>query len=273
MGRNSIYRRCFLVGCPRSGTTLLQSLLASHPRMHSFPETHFFCKAVATGRWRRRLGIASCQASQVLNDFVHAIGRPDLAKYIPSHAWRLATYARALVNILDSLALENKKDVWVEKTPRHLHYIRDIKRFIPGAKFIHIIRDGRDVVASLYEVTHKYPELWGGKRTVEKCIARWNSDVKLSLILKDSPGHFLTRYEDLLENPEGLLHSVCEFIGVEYTPTMLNYRDTTGDLILASEPWKQEAREAIRDARCAKFCALFSPKVQAYIESRLLQLS
>jgi hypothetical protein len=268
---DSIYRRCFLVGCPRSGTTLLQSMLASHPRIHSFPETHFFCNAVSASRWRRWVGVAAREAPQVLNDFVQKVERSDPTKYIP-RAWRFATYARSFRNILDLLTLEDHKDVWVEKTPRHLHYVRYIERYMPRVRFIHIVRDGRDVVASLYEVTHEYPELWGGKRAIDECIARWNSDVKLSLALKDSPNHRLTRYEDLLENPEDLLYSVCDFIGIEYVPAMLKYRETADGLILSSEPWKQRAREAIHDMRHAKFCTLFTPQVQAYIESRLLHL-
>jgi hypothetical protein len=68
-------------------------------------------------------------------------------------------YTKAFIKILDEITLENGKSSWLEKTPEHLGQINYIERWVQRAKFIHIIRNGDDVVASLYEVAQKYPLL------------------------------------------------------------------------------------------------------------------
>lgn len=90
--RDPIQARLFLVGCPRTGTTLIQSLLAAHSQIASFPESHLLLAGGGT-RWGQT--------------------------------------------------------IWLEKTPLHLLYIKQFEQFIPGVKFIHLLRNGADVVASL----------------------------------------------------------------------------------------------------------------------------
>jgi hypothetical protein len=84
------------------------------------------------------------------------------------------------VKLLDKLTLAQGKSVWLEKTPGHLYYIDDLERYIPEVKFIHLVRNGADVVASLYEVTNQYPQEWGGAYHIEQCIRTWNQAVKLT---------------------------------------------------------------------------------------------
>ena len=79
--RHAVKLRVFLVGCSRSGTTLLQVLIASHPRIHSFPETSFFINGIGV-RCRPLAWIGlSPRARYAIENFLRRIQREDLLKY------------------------------------------------------------------------------------------------------------------------------------------------------------------------------------------------
>ena len=155
-------RRFFLVGCPRSGTTLLQSMLATHSQIASFPESHLLLVSSRTrrGRWLRKAGIVPPDMRHRLQQFLQEVGHPEL---MPRRIYRLQPFITTFVGILDRLASFQGKTGWLEKTPGHLYYIDDFARACPDARFIHLVRNGADVVASLYEVTQHYPEVWGSR--------------------------------------------------------------------------------------------------------------
>ena len=265
----SIEGRIFLVGCPRSGTTLLQSLLAAHAQVCSFPETHFFPNAVGRG-WRRYLGVASPNARRRLLEFLEEIGREDLKWLVPRHGFLLKDYVNAFVKILDVLTEQGSKKIWVEKTPRHLHYIALIEKYIPDAKFIHIVRNGKDVVASLYEVTHKHPEIWGGPRSIEQCINRWINDVRISLRHLHRPNHILVQYENLVEAPRSILEKLCAFIGIPFDEVMLReYGSAARRVISKNEVWKAGVDRPIKKTNSKKFFEIFDEQQRQYICDRL----
>ncbi len=152
MPRQPPGRRIFVVGCGRSGTTLLQSLLASHPEITSFPESHFFPQLRPGRRWARKLGLISPRAPARFDAFVAAVGWP---RRVRPRLPLARGYARAFVRLLDAIALKDGKANWVEKTPHHLRYIDEIESYVPDAVFIHIIRSGADVVASYYAASNE----------------------------------------------------------------------------------------------------------------------
>jgi len=268
--RAHIERRLFLVGCPRSGTTLLQSMLAAHPRIASFPETHFFERvsprfaAVGMASPRRR-------DRKRLLQFLTEVGHPEMKNLIPRYAVTLRRSVGALVEVLDALTLAQGGTVWVEKTPGHLHYIDLIKAHIPDARIIHLVRNGEDVVASLYEVSTKHPEVWGTPATLEECIARWTGDLKLTQRYIHKPQHTLVRYEQLLDRPRSVLTSLCKFIGVEFDPGMLSeHSSVVQRLVIEGETWKDSARaDGLHRPVVRKFDQIFDQEQQAYIRARM----
>ena len=141
-------KRIFLVGAPRSGTTILQSLLAAHPEVISFPESKFFHYLLYdqfAGKWPSRMEAF----------FKDEIKRPELLKDFDD-SQTVETKANWFVGVLDGLAAEQNKSIWLEKTPEHIYFIDDIERFLPDAKFIHILRNGMDTIASMYEATKSF---------------------------------------------------------------------------------------------------------------------
>jgi hypothetical protein len=263
----SLMKRTFIVGCPRSGTTLLQSLLAAHPDIISFPESHFYRHLLERRtRLRQLLGLASRSARPRFEEFLQEMGQSDHRAIIPNQAVFARQYNRAFIHLLDTLATQAQKTVWIEKTPGHLHYIPFIAAHVPGARFIHILRNGADVVASLYEVTHRHPQLWQGARTVDQCVKRWIDDAQVSLHYRHDSRHHIVYYEHLVSQTQSALEDLCHFIGVPFDPAMLdNYQAASQAVVLQAEQWKASVSTAIKNSNADKFYRLFDEQQQRYI--------
>jgi hypothetical protein len=274
--RKVIEARVFLVGCPRSGTTLLQSLLAAHSRVTSFPETHFLSGLRPSKTPYRALGLASRAAMRRLETF-----RDELGRQPPRWpAWWERLLARtmfgAFVRMLDGLALEAGASAWVEKTPNHLRYVDEIERHLPSAKVLHIVRNGPETVLSLYRTTRDHPERWGGSWTLERCVERWNESVRLTAAHAGKPHHHVVRYERLLEDPQPVLQRVCGFLGIPYEAGMLARRAEAAQRVVAPwEEWKGGVFERVADtteSRREAFERELDPDQRAYVAEHLVSL-
>lgn len=293
--KSAIQDRFFIVGCARSGTTLLQSLLAAHSRIASFPETMFFSDLV--GQWdirwfgetpcpRRRLrnllhdlrvraGIAHPMGRMRVYAFLNEIGANELKALFPAAGFSLKEQIDACIAILDRLAERQGKPYWIEKSPTHLGYMDIIEKYVGPVKFIHILRSGPDVVASLTDVVSRFPGTdWCSQYdTVEKRINQWNHAVRLSANYSGHPNHKVIAYERLVTETPAVLQELCRFLGVPYDRTMLeDYGETAEKVILEKEGWKANNRDRIQNANATKFYALFNEEERAYIERRLIPL-
>ncbi|MBX3014596.1 MAG: sulfotransferase [Caldilineaceae bacterium] len=262
--------RLFLVGCPRSGTTLLQSMLATHSQILSFPESHFLL--VTSRSWLSRvlykMGIVSPAQRTRLHQFLTEIGEPALYHHFPRYDRRISLYLTRFGATLDQLTLNQQKRVWLEKTPGHLYYIAQWERVIQDAKFIHLLRNGADTIASLYAVANCYPNAWGNHADLDQCIRTWQHCYALSQHYQAQPNHLLVHYEALVTEPEQSLQTICQFIGLPFEPRMIHERlQTAQHLITASEPWKQAT--ALHNANGQKFYSVFTPAEQAYVLAQL----
>jgi len=108
------------------------------------------------------------------------------------------------------------KSVLVEKTPRHVLRIPEIRAATPGARFLLMVRDGRDVAASIGRRMHD---------DFQSGVARWISDNVHVVRERGRPDTLLIRYEDLIENPPRVIRRVCRFLGVEYRDDLLAYHE------------------------------------------------
>lgn len=263
---NAITHRIFLVGCPRSGTTLLQSLIATHPTIQSFPETHFF--AYMLGRKRRYIGIPSKRAIAKLDEFLSNVEREDLKFMLNQKHYSFQKQADTFVKILDRITITQGKTAWLEKTPAHLHYIKHIQRYVPRVKFIHIVRKGEDVVASLYRVTNQYPEQWGRRNTIDDCIKRWNRDSMITKKYEDNKDHFIVTYDDITKYTGKVMKMIFTFLELDFHEKLIDNRlSHLNDLVLANEKWKSNTANSIRN--CSSFNTTFDCEQQEYITNKL----
>lgn len=204
--------RIFVVGCPRSGTTLTQSLVASHGDLVTLPETHFF--AVLPHRWwlGRCLGLASAEAVEKVEEVARHLGRDSPESRSPIRTER--SVSDDFVALLDRDARARRASGWVEKTPYHLRRVELISSFVPDARYCHVLRRGPDVVASLYHVTQRHPEAWGGSRSLEACVERWIEDTATSLTYLEDPFHVHVRYHELVNESGPVVEAAWESLGL-----------------------------------------------------------
>lgn len=268
-------RRLFLVGCPRSGTTLLQSLLAAHSQIVSFPESHFYTRMISSAFPLRQLGLASPRSRARFLSFLELIGHSDLRHYLPPFAVSTRQYSRAFIVVLDAVAHRQDKRVWLEKTPRHLDYVDDIRALVPGAKFIHLIRNGEDVVASLYEVVNQNLDRWRSipAGELDPCVDRWMKSIRLSQRYVGDPDHAVVRYERLVEAPDEVIKGLCQCIDVPFEAGMLErYSDHAASLVLPFETWKASVNQVIESGGQRKFNRLFTETQRRYISAKIAQV-
>jgi hypothetical protein len=243
----------FVVGVPRSGTTLLAAMLGSHPRLDSGPETFFFPSLAE----RSAPDLVDPQAWPLAaTDFVCALRLRD----VPVHelygrtrdqvAGSLAARAPSIPAMLESLAAEraaaNGKTRWVEKTPRHLADVALIRRLWPDAPIVRVVRDPRDVALSLSRVPFGSPSV-----LVNLCQATSLDREAAAFFARDS-GSTTVRFEDLLEDPERELRRLCELIGETYNAAMLQRQSAEG-LSAEHEWWKRGASEPIDPSRAGRW--------------------
>lgn len=213
-------RPVFVVGMNGSGTTVLLDCLGRHPALYAFPhETRLIpwlmAQLPAYGNLAddanfRRLW----DAARRLPVFCLANGGEPVP--LPED-WR--QHERNLAAVLDAIyrffAHSHAKRRWCEKTPQHVQHLESLGRLFPEAKFIHVVRDGRDCAASFHRRWKRQPEL---------TIFRWKKVVMAGHRQGGRLGperYFEIRYESLTEEPELWLRQICDFLGLAFAAPML----------------------------------------------------
>lgn len=254
-------KRLCVVGCPRSGTTLVQSLIGAHPLMYAFPETDF--AALTFGDGSERFFGKKFQHSSVLRGLVrtarmslrvatHESERRlqafcrEYSEDLPPGtigATGVTTQLRRWMESFDRIAARNEKAGWSEKTPLHLAYIPDIAAACPDMKFVHVRRDAARVVDSLLSAHARFPEsnAWRDFSNIDYCISVWKRANALSEDYFRDTVDYRISFDDLLEDPEGFTDDFFRYLDL---PDMrfdeiVSSRNAASDRIVnANEPWK-----------------------------------
>ena len=133
--------------------------------------------------------------------------------------------AGALRSFYGLYAEKMGKPRWGDKTPRHLLRMRRIQEALPEARFVHVIRDGRDVAVSRKTMRWRSDSLAESAR-------EWRKHVRKGREQAPFLRHYLeVRYEDLVRSPQDTLASVCGFIELPWNQGMLDYHRTAADRI------------------------------------------
>jgi hypothetical protein len=177
-------------------------MLDSHPNISCGPESELFLVGVGGGippaELARRFDFPQDRISELKEQC------SSLAEFTDRF---LAEYAGA-----------TGKRRWAEKTPKNVAVLDYIFAHFPKAQFVHVIRDGRDVVCSLRR--HPQYKLVNGQMTkchtdnpIRICIERWVRDVRAGLAYRDDPRYCEVRYEDLVSDTEQTLRRLLAFLG------------------------------------------------------------
>ena len=251
-------QRVFIVGCPRSGTTLFQSLIAAHPAVNSFPETKLFQYAY----WEN---FSSKFQQRVYQFFGAELHRPDVLRSLNTRL-SMSDKINWFIETLDKLTLEQEKYIWVEKTPEHIFFLPEIERYLPDAKFIHVLRNGLDTIASMYAATRmEKSELWGGQWSLNYCINRWKDSTKISRIYAGHPQHLVVEYDELLNNKIAVMTKCFNFIGIDYSENVLTDYKSEAVKLALNLPWHNGIEREIEAPSTPKYEKVFQEHIVNYI--------
>lgn len=220
----------FLVGCNRSGTTMLRGMFDSHPEVAVPPEAYFVVPAL------RRASTYERGAELDLDRlFADLRNNPSFRRN-----WQLPPAAlqelrdhppvdtpRAIAALYAAYARERGKSRYADKTPQHVLHIELLAGAFPEARFVHLVRDGRNVVPSLLESQH-------GPTRFADGVDYWRRRVVAGRRAGErlGPTRYLeVRYEDLVDDPEPRLRELCAFLDLDYGPEMLEYPTKVGELV------------------------------------------
>jgi hypothetical protein len=247
----------FLVGAPRSGTTLLQQLLS--PVVAIGPETHFVRRY-----WirRRRFGDlndeerwthlkAEVAASAEFRD--SGVAAEALSSSPRSYPGLLKAWIRGYGELLGA-------DRVGEKTPNHILAMDRLAEWFPGARFVHVLRDPRAVTASARDTPWSTGSLAGDANV-------WRQYVRSARLSASALGgnYLVLRYEDLVAAPQRELERVCSFAGL---PAISGGpRSGAVGVNLSREPWKQGSAALPHSASIDRWRHRLSPREVAEIEA------
>ena len=239
----------FVVGMNGSGTSMLADCLGQHPELFATPwETKLFPYIM--------MNINKYGDLEIDDNFLKlwkaVLSIPVLPQinswepvYLPRN-WQ--DFPRDLSSVIDavfrSISLKQNKQRWAEKTPQYIQHLIGLSDLFPGAKFIHIIRDGRDCAAS-------FNRRW--KRTPEHTIYRWKCVLQEGHIQSAELGdrYFQLKFEDLTASPEEWLRKICDFVDLPFDKNVLRSNQpqkegvdmTVGKIQPNSQKWKSYFNE------------------------------
>jgi hypothetical protein len=222
-----------IFGSPRSGTTLLKEALCQNPRITIPHETDFIIPLafivdrVKDQKIGKRL-ISEMIVSTVA--FSPSIGRfltpQEVEEIIKKSHYSLGGI---LTELFKAIALKSNSSIAGDKSPNDIAFagiLRKTGLFDSGIKFIHIVRDVRDVILSLKKTSWApgdidtfFPRIWASSNLNIKQFTHYNPD-----------SYFFMRFEDFVAEPQRYLKKLCDFLRVDFSQAMLNWAEMGSDL-------------------------------------------
>ena len=214
----------FIVGVGRSGTTLLRMMLDSHSQLTIPPETHFIPQLVDLFELSEH--VSPERAVEIVTSERHwgdfAISSDELLERF--RGVDPFTPGDAIRTFFQLYAERQGKPYWGDKTPIYMKRMLLIEQVLPEARFIHLIRDGRDVALSRARRALRDPA------PVSKTAQRWQTRIQKARRQQRKLGFYMeVRYEDLVVDTEPSLRGICDFLDLPFEPDMLNYHQRAGE--------------------------------------------
>ncbi len=238
----------FIIACPRSGTTILATILNRHPNIATAPETHFFnLISKLDYTWNK---LTDNDIHSLLNQsrIIDLIKVAELDKELLAQELLVMPKRnqKAFFDLLIKHFLVKKdKARLCEKTPQHLRNVDEILALYPKAKFLHLIRDGRSVVNSLLKMPWRPAGLVNNARF-------WLQNIRLGekFTRKYEGTSLLTiRFEDIMIKPEETIMQVCNFIGEEYSDSLLDTNLKDNIFPSWENNWKHKSTQQLDSKR------------------------
>lgn len=250
----------FVVGCPRSGTTLLRRMLDAHPELAITPETHWVPEWLEKRQGVDRNGLVTPELVQELlgSDRVSKLKVDDDEVRELFRDGEPVSYARLVERIYELFGRRRGKPLVGDKTPGYTKAIPTLHGLFPWARFVHLIRDGRDVCLSATtwhqaeRLESRFPS-WR-ENPVSTAALWWELHVRLAREAGSrlEPGlYYEMRYEELVACPSAESTALCSFLHVAPSESMLRFHEgrTKVDPTLGSNKQWLPPTQGLRDWR------------------------
>ena len=261
-------RPVFVLGCPRSGTTLLTLMLSSHSRIAIPPETRFLLPVFRRARSFGDLG-ATANRRRLARSVVRRRGTKFAHLGLDPERVKKAvvagppTLGSALAAPYRLYADDRGKVRWGDKRPGYVRNVGVIRALFPDAQIVHLVRDPRDCVGSLKRMR------WWRHGTVG-AVATWVQAVDSARAahrrLPAGTFHEL-RYEDLVADPRGELERLCAFLGEEFEEAMLSPQAEAARLPERQRGrWHRETQREVGGQRVGRYAEVLDAEEVALVE-------
>ena len=222
----------FVVGCQRSGTTMVRLILDSHSRISCGPETRFLedMQRIVGSDWKR------------------------LSQYGFTQEEWLRRIAAFFGGIQSDYAKGRGKERWADKSPRYAMNLDFILRLFPDAQVVHVIRDGRDVAVS----HRKRFGYWSCVKSSVKW-PRYIAQVRAGGAALPERQYHELRYESLVTDMEATLRALVDFLGEAWEPEMLDFESHAHDV-----PDRYHAQASSRRAGAGTDAVAYTSRVGVY---------
>ena len=258
----------FIVGMPRSGTTLVASILNASAELAITPETDYFpnhwraCerRGCTLDRSRYRAYVRRVLESSEFSRLDLSEG--DNEELFGQITARPPSHGTLLDLVLGRYARRRGKGRWGEKTPAHALFVAEILALFPDAKIVHVVRDPRDVLLSLQKVP------WGERGNIVQHVHKWRQCLEIPERAGVRTGNYVrVLYEELLETPEEVVGRLCRGVGITHTPSLLDFHSRTdAPFDGETEPWKRRAQQPLDPSNTRKWVRGMSTEDIAVVE-------
>ena len=261
-------RLFFIVGCGRSGTTLLKSMLAAHPGVYLPPETFFFSSVrprfpgaaqaavderlryICSRWWMRDAGLDRAELERQL-EFADQSAERDSPDW---HAMFLASLS-ALTPAGEWLAIG-------EKTPAHVLVAEELLDAFPECRVIQVVRDPRAVLSS-------YRKVKVGTNEAVAVAREWMAATEVHRRLREHPRATQVHYESMVTEPESVLRGLCEHLRIPFDPEMMRFHERSDAGYAAEQTHHAATRRPVFQDRMQAWRKELPPQQLAMLEARL----
>jgi hypothetical protein len=237
----------FIVGSERSGTTMLRLMLNRHSRLCVPPESHFITRL--HDRFATPPSPDRFLEALAADDRFREWGLPIAAVVPPADA--SPSWAGLFGAAFQAYADKEGKPRWGDKTPIYVTRVDTLRAiFGPAVRVVHIVRDGRDVVASMRGMKWNRGSVWDNART-------WRADVEKARADGHAAGpgvYHEVVYEQLIAAPERELRAICAHLDESFEPAMLDFFEDAGRAIPAHrQRWHANATRPANDSAVGRW--------------------
>jgi len=267
--QNSLHcRPVFIISSGRSGTTLMRSMLVASEQVAIPAETQILHNLAVKFKAYKGLGWADLSRLMIAEFESHHNYHMWEINLAPAYQKivDLPEAERSLARVIDEVYMTYaaqkfpKASVWGDQSPIHTFYLTYIHKIFPDAKYMHLVRDGRDVISSMVK-RH-------GDDYLDEAVHRWKTSIRktdqIQKVLKQDQ-YIEVRYEDLVQNSEAALRQISQFIHIEYTPRMLDYWKLPTTMEHKYKSFHQNLGKPVFSSSVGKWRERLTEKQQDYV--------